>query len=239
MTGHKDREKENFTAMNHILIAHESRMVNDSLRNALDKWSDVCVAGCAATEEELNFLLPHANVALIGTELGQTNIFTLLRDIRLTHPHIKIIVVGVQNDPQIILRYIEAGASGYVLADESLDEMVEKVQATAEGRALVSPTIAALMMERAAYLAHHSTTNIFPALKQEKVNELTSREREVLELIGEGFTNRAIADELVIECGTVKNHVHNILKKLESSNRQEAVALYQATQQTQNAMAYN
>jgi DNA-binding NarL/FixJ family response regulator len=224
--------------MNHVLIAHNSRLVNDSLRNALDRRPDVCVAGCAVTVEELNFLLPHADVTLIGTELGQTNIFYLLRDIHLTHPQVKVIVVGVQNEPQTILRYIEAGVAGYILADESLDDMVQKVQATTEGRALVSPTIAALMIERAAYLAHHSTTNIFPALKQEKVNDLTSREREVLDLISEGYTNQAIADELVIECGTVKNHVHNILKKLDSDNRHEAVALYQATQHIPNALAY-
>jgi DNA-binding NarL/FixJ family response regulator len=116
--------------------------------------------------------------------------------------------------------------------------MVQKVQAVTEGKALISPTIAALMMERAAYLAHQSTTTIFPETKQEMVNDLTSREREVLDLIGEGFTNQAIADELVIECGTVKNHVHNILKKLETSNRHQAVALYQATQYQGRVMSY-
>jgi DNA-binding NarL/FixJ family response regulator len=200
--------------MNNILIAHNSRVVCDSLRYTLDKQSDVCVVGCAVTEEELNFLLPYANVALIGAELGQNNIFHLLHNIHLTHPEIKVMMVDIQNEPQTILRYIEAGVAGYILTDESIEEMVQKVQAVTEGKALISPTIAALMMERAAYLAHQSTTTIFPETKQEMVNDLTSREREVLDLIGEGFTNQAIADELVIECGTVKNHVHNILKKL-------------------------
>ena len=224
--------------MIHILIAHNSQIVCDSLRNALDKQSDVFVAGCAVTEEELNFLLPHADIALIGTELGQRNVCQLLRDIHLTHPRIKVIVVGIQNEPKTILSFIEAGIAGYILADESLEDMVEKVRAATEGRALVSPDIAALMMERAAYLAHHNTTSIFPEMKREKVNELTSRECEVLDLIGEGYTNRAIAKELVIECGTVKNHVHNILKKLDTNNRHEAVALYQTTQSSRNALAY-
>jgi DNA-binding NarL/FixJ family response regulator len=224
--------------MNNILIAHNSRVVCDSLRYTLDKQSDVCVVGCAVTEEELNFLLPYANVALIGAELGQNNIFHLLHNIHLTHPEIKVMMVDIQNEPQTILRYIEAGVAGYILTDESIEEMVQKVQAVTEGKALISPTIAALMMERAAYLAHQSTTTIFPETKQEMVNDLTSREREVLDLIGEGFTNQAIADELVIECGTVKNHVHNILKKLETSNRHQAVALYQATQYQGRVMSY-
>jgi DNA-binding NarL/FixJ family response regulator len=224
--------------MIHILIAQNSQMVCDALRNTLDKQKDVFVAGCAVTEEELNFLLPHADVALIGTELGRRNIGQLLRDIHLTHPHVKVIVVGVQHDPRTILRYIEAGIIGYILADESLEDMVQKVRAATEGKALVSPDIAARMMERAAYLAHQNTTTIFPEIKREKVNELTTRECEVLNLICEGYTNRAIAEELVIECGTVKNHVHNILKKLDTNNRHEAVALYQATQPNRNVLAY-
>lgn len=224
--------------MNNILIAHNSRVVCDSLRYTLDKQPDVCVVGCAVTEEELNFLLPYANVALIGAGLDQNNIFQLLHNVHLTHPDIKVMMVDIQNEPQTILRYIEAGVAGYILTDESLEEMVQKVQAVTEGKALISPTIAALMMERAAYLAQQSTTTIFPETKQEMVNDLTSREREVLDLIGEGYTNQAIADELVIECGTVKNHVHNILKKLETSNRHQAVALYQATQHHGRVMSY-
>lgn len=224
--------------MKHILIAHHSRLVCDSLRNALDKQTDICVAGCATTEEELNFLLPHADMVLVGKELGQANIFHLLRTIHLTYPQVKVIVVGVQDEPETILRYIEAGVAGYILADESLDEMVGKVRAVTEGKALVSPIIAALMMERAAYLANHNTMNHFPEIKQEKVDDLTSRECEVLDLISEGYTNRAIADELVIECGTVKNHVHNILKKLDTNNRHEAAALYKTTQHGHHALAY-
>jgi DNA-binding NarL/FixJ family response regulator len=221
-----------------ILIAHSSRLVCDSLRNALEKQANVSVAGCASNEEELNFLLPHANVVLIGTELGNANICTLLRDLRLTYPNTKVILAGVANEPQQILRYIESGISGYILADESLDQMVHKVEAATQGKALVSPIVAALMMERAAFLAHRGNNNVFPDTKQAMVGDLTPREHEVLNLISEGYTNKAIADELVIECGTVKNHVHNILRKLETGTRHEAVALYQAAQHGQNVLAY-
>lgn len=218
-----------------ILIAHHSRLVSDSLRNALDDQPDIRVVGCASTDEELTFLLPHANVALVGTELGDGDTFRLLHNIHLTHPNVKVIVIGVNGRPENILRYVEAGAIGYVTQNESIEDMVRKVIATREEKALVSPVVAALMMERIAQLSRQQPLNI--PMKQGLIEELTPRETEVLDLIGEGYTNKAIAQELFIECGTVKNHVHNILAKLEADNRHEAVKIYQANSYGSKALA--
>ena len=145
-----------------ILIAHPSRLVSDSLRNTLDEEPDVCVAGCASTEEELSFFLFYANVALVGTELGGGNTFELLRNIHLTHPEVKVIVIGVDGRPENILQYIEAGAIGCITQNESLEDMVRKVIATRENKALVSPVVVALMMERIAQLSRQQplTTSI-------------------------------------------------------------------------------
>lgn len=215
-----------------ILIAHPSRLISDSLRNLLDKEHNVCVIGCALNVEELNFLLPHANVALIGAELdNKGNIFDTLHDIHLTHPHIKILMLGVDENPQNILRYIEAGAVGWIAQDESLEGVVNKVVAAREEKAYVSPTVAALMMERIAQLSRHQLHMASFQGRHELVGELTSRECEILDLIGDGCTNKDIAAKLIIECGTVKNHVHNILKKLETTNRHDAVTLYRSSKQ--------
>lgn len=220
-----------------ILIAHPSRLVCDSLRNTLDKEADICVAGCATTIEELYFLLPHANITLLGAELGEENILDILSDIHLTYEQMKVLMIGVEDNPKTILRYIEAGVSGWIATCESLEDVVSKVMAARENKALVSPTVAALMMERIAQLAQQPTLGAFGQWKTELVDNLTSRECEVLDLIGKGRTNQDIAHELVIERGTVKNHVHNILRKLEVSNRHEAVAVYQAGDYTQRAFA--
>lgn len=220
-----------------ILIAHNSRLVTDSLRNALDEQPDVCVVGCASTDEELTFLLPHANVALVGADLGGGDTFELLHNIHLTHSDVKVIMLGVDGRPENILRYIEAGAIGYVTQNESLEDMVNKVIATKDNKALVSPVVVALMMERITQLSHRQSTNTFPLIKQELVDELTQRECEVLDLIGEGYTNKDIAQELYIECGTVKNHVHNILSKLEANNRYEAAEIYKSKHYNQRPLA--
>lgn len=216
-----------------ILLAHPSRLVCDSMRTALDHVEDVYVVGCATTAEELYFLLPHSNVVLLGSELEDIDDFNMLNEIRMSHPKIKVLVMGVSDAPEAIIHYVEAGAAGYILQNESVDDMVQKLHAAHEAKAIISPSVAAAMMERLTCLARPDITRAFMEAREMQLDELTSREEEVLELITKGHTNQEIAERLVIECGTVKNHVHNILKKLEVNNRYDAASLFQM----QSAMA--
>lgn len=215
-----------------ILLAHPSRLVCDSLRTALDKVDDVYVVGCATTAERLDFLLPHGNVVLLGTELENASAFDVLEEIRVKQPQTKVLVLGVDDLPDAIVRYIEAGAVGYVLQDESVDDMVDKLQAAHEEKAIVSPFVAAAMMDRLNKLARMETPLAFVEARESNVDKLTNREEEVLRLIDQGCTNQRIANELFIERGTVKNHVHNILKKLKVSNRHEAASVFQMHRQS-------
>lgn len=219
-----------------ILLAHPSRLVCDSLRTALDNETDVYVVGYATTVEELHFLLPHVNVVLLGTEIENTSATVILDDIRLTHPQIKVLIMSMDENPESILRYIEAGASGYILQNESFEEMVEKLQAAHEDKAIISPSMAATLMQRVSRLANLETPLAYMEARESQLNELTSREEDVIELINEGCTNQEIANKLFIECGTVKNHVHNILKKLEVNNRHEAASIF-TIQQPQIALS--
>ncbi len=209
-----------------VLIAHSSRLVCDSLRSALDKVEDVYTVGCANSLEELHFLLPHSTVVLLGTEMKGVTAFDLLDEIRITHPEMKVMVLGVSDVAEDIIRYIEAGAAGYILQDESVEDMVEKLEAVSDEKAIVSPEMAAVMMERLSHLANMDMPLAYKKARGNQLDELTPREEEVVELISEGCTNQEIADRLIIECGTVKNHVHNILKKLEVSSRHEAASLF-------------
>lgn len=221
--------------MIHILLAHPSRLVCDSLRNTLDSIEDVYVVGCATSAEELHFLLPHGNVILMGSELEDVSAFDMLDEIRMTHPQTKVLILGVDDHPNTIIQYVEAGAAGYILQDESIEEMVHKLHAAHEEKAIISPSVAAAMMDRLSHLANLEMPMAFAEARETQLDELTSREEEVLALITKGLTNQEIADKLVIECGTVKNHVHNILKKLNVNNRHEAASLFQM--QPQPALA--
>jgi DNA-binding NarL/FixJ family response regulator len=108
-----------------------------------------------------------------------------------------------------------------VLKNDSVDELLSRIRAAQRGRALVSPKIAAALMSRVTELAQ-----LFADIES-GINEavdLTPREHEILELIGQDLTNQEIADLLVIEVGTVKNHVHSILQKLDVSSREGAAS---------------
>lgn len=220
-----------------ILLGHPSRLVCDSLRTALDNVEDVYVVGCATKAEELHFLLPHGNVVLLGTELEDATALEMMHEIRMTHPHTKVLVIGLDDNPDAILRHIEAGAAGYILQNESVVEMIEKLQAASEEKAIISPAVAAAMMDRLAHLANLDSPLAYLETRETQLDELTSREEEVLSLINDGLTNQEIADRLYIECGTVKNHVHKILKKLDVNNRQEAAYVLQSFQRPNAALA--
>jgi DNA-binding NarL/FixJ family response regulator len=136
-------------------------------------------------------------------------------------PAVKVLILGLLEDKNDTLRYIEAGAAGYILKDSSLKEFIEIIRMAQRGEAQVSARIAGAMMERLSNLAR-----MFASVETRMNGDarLTSRELEVLQFIGQGLTNQAIADRLVVEVGTVKNHVHSILEKLNASNRDEAAS---------------
>lgn len=209
-----------------VLIADDSGLICDAMRTVLDQEKGIYVAGCARTVEEADFLKRHADLLLVGPTLEGENTVEFVRALHGDEPEKKLIVVGIPNDPDLITRYIEAGAIGYVSRQESMSKLVEKIHAVHAGQALVSPDVVFHLMRRLAHLAQQPFASAWNVDSMTGLHELTAREREVLSLIGAGYSNREIADQLVIGWGTVKNHVHNILKKLETSSRHEAAAIY-------------
>jgi DNA-binding NarL/FixJ family response regulator len=161
------------------------------------------------------------DVALVSTRLSEQGALKLTSAITDVAPATKVLALGLTEEKKRVLRYVEAGAAGYVLKDDSLEDLIETVRAAQDGKVFVSPEIAAAMMERLSNLAQ-----IFSDVENSVTDTagLTSRELEVLELIGKDFTNQEIAEQLVIEIGTVKNHVHSILEKLNVGSRGEAAA---------------
>lgn len=222
-----------------ILIADDSGLICDAMRTVLDQEKEIYVTGCARTLEEAEFLKPHAGVLLVGPALDGESTLEFVRGVHSSDPDKKIIVVGIRNDPDLITQYIEAGAVGYVSRQESMSRLVEKIHAVVSGQAIVSPDIALHLMRRLAQLSRQPFAGGWGSDGAPGLHELTAREREVLSLIGAGYSNREIADSLVIGWGTVKNHVHNILKKLETSSRHEAAHIYRvhARQSGQLALA--
>jgi DNA-binding NarL/FixJ family response regulator len=207
-----------------VLLVIEVRLIGNIFASVLGEEADIKVAGYVTTlQEALEFIqTQEVDIVLVSAELPDRGALEFTRTVIDRDLSTKVLALGLsEENKNEALRYIEAGASGYILKDNSVAELIEAIRLAQKGEAQISSGIAAAMMERLFYLAR-----MFSAVENKIDGEvrLTSRELEVLQFIGEGLTNQEIAARLVVEVGTVKNHVHSILEKLNVSNRDEAAS---------------
>lgn len=206
-----------------ILLVNEIRLIGNVIAASLEDEPDIHIVACVTTPEEaLNTIYENqVDIALVSTRLPDQGALNLTRAITEVASNTKVLALGLTEEKTRVLRYVEAGASGYILKDDSLENLISIVRNVQDGKVFISPQIAAAMMERLSELAQ-----MFSDVDVDKAVEagLTPRELEVLELIGKDLTNQQVAEKLFIELGTVKNHVHNILEKLNVSSRREAAA---------------
>lgn len=207
--------------MIHVLLVNDIRLMCNVLTAALEDEPDIEVVGCATSVEEALKKLEYQDIdlVLVSTRLPDRGALRLTETVTDAQPATNVLILGVTEKKERVLQYVEAGAIGYVLKDDSVEDLVAAIQAAKQGKALISPKIAGALMERVSQLA-----GMFASLETGVVENagLTPRELEVLELLGQNLTNEEIAESLVIEIGTVKNHVHSILNKLNVSSRDEA-----------------
>lgn len=203
-----------------VLIVNQIRLMCDIVATALEDEPDIDVIGCC-TAPDVAANIDACDVMLVSAGLPSNGALELIRNVANEGAAAKVVVFGLPELEPVVVRYIEAGAAGYVPPGASLDELLDNVRAAYGGRALISPEVAAALMSRITELASPRRQ---PTMMASTPVELTPRQLEVLQLIRQGLTNRDIADELVIEVGTVKNHVHRILAKLNADNRHEAAA---------------
>jgi RNA polymerase sigma factor (sigma-70 family) len=205
-----------------VLLVNEIRLMSNVVAATLEDESDIQVVGSATTIEQALNLAANCDVVLISTRLPNEGALELIRALNEQYPEVKSLVLGLAESEEEILQYIEVGARGYVLKDDSVQELLRNIRAASSGEAMISPEIAAALMNRVNELAQ-----VFAeAAAIPDAVDLTPREHEVLQLIGQDLTNQEIADRLVIEVGTVKNHVHRILQKLNVNSRQDAAAYW-------------
>ena len=206
-----------------VLLVIEVRLIANIFAEVLEDEADFMIVGRSEDAEGALKLIQQqkADVALVSVSLPEDGALKLTRAIVDITPNTKVLALGLADDIDDVLKYIEAGASGYILKDSSLLDLIEIIRSTQKGEAQVSAKMAAAMFERLSSLAKMFS---IPGTNFTDDVHLTPREREVLECIGQGFTNQEIASTLLVELGTVKNHVHSILEKLNVSNRDEAAS---------------
>jgi DNA-binding NarL/FixJ family response regulator len=203
-----------------LLVVAEVRLYREGIQNALAARSQFAVVGAVSdADQALKHIASHQPDVVIldmATRQSLEIARTIHEQAPAIKPEIKIVAFGVEELEGDVLACAEAGLSGYVPFDASVDDLVERVESVARGELLCTPRIAAALFRKM-----HGRRD--PAGGQADALMLTSREREVLRLMNGGFSNKEIATRLYIEVCTVKNHVHHILDKLQVSSRAQAV----------------
>jgi DNA-binding NarL/FixJ family response regulator len=200
-----------------VVLADDHALFRSGLHELLEQHG-VDVAGeaedGASAVEVVRDTAP--DVVLMDVNMPAMSGIEATKRIRAVAPTAQVVMLTVSPDEQDVEESIYAGACGYLLKDAPVDQILAAIRAAAAGESHLSPRIAANILE------HVRTSPGRPDLPGEARAELTERETEVLRLIAEGKENPQIAEELFISVQTVKNHVSNILAKLEVENRVQA-----------------
>ncbi|MGN0351115.1 MAG: response regulator [Roseburia sp.] len=197
-----------------IMIADDHSMIREGLKQLLELDGDMKVIAEASNGEECLDLLGtyRPNVLLLDINMPKKNGLQVLQELKNKKNKPKILVLTVHNEVDYLLKAVEIGVDGYLLKDSESAELRKAIQTVVDGETYIQPSLIpalnAKMVEKDS--------------DKDKIESLTRRELQVLKLLAVGSYNKEIAEELGISERTVKNHVSNIFKKLEVTDRTQA-----------------
>ena len=200
-----------------VLVADDHAVVREGLRAVLGSESDMDVVSEAATGKEVVELAAELrpDVILMDIQMPQINGIEATRRILEANPDVGVVVLTMFEDDESVFSAMRAGARGYVLKGAHPSEILKVMRAVADGEAHFGPEIAKRLMD------FFSAPT--PASPEEAFPELSSREREILDLIARGHSNAKIAARLYLSPKTVGNHISHIFTKLQVADRTHAI----------------
>jgi DNA-binding NarL/FixJ family response regulator len=201
-----------------ILLADDHTLVRQGLRKILEEKADWEVIGEAddgrlAVRKALA-LLP--DVAILDISMPQLNGIDATRQIARKAPSVRVLVLSMHADEAYINRALNAGATGYLLKDSAGKDLIRAVAAVGEGQSFFSPSVSRLMLDD--YMRRAAAAGAV-----DRYDTLSDREREILQLVAEGRSNKEVAELLGISAATVETHRARVLQKLDVHNTAELV----------------
>ena len=198
-----------------ILIVARIRLYREGLSHFLDRQDGLRVIGALSDAHEARANLTQLAPDVVVLDMATPENYAMARELRDMAPTIPVVAIGIADSEDEVLACAELGAAGYVTRDGSIDALVAAVQSAARGELVCSPRMAGTLVRRLATLAAEYDPHLMRA-------RLTRRESEIAGLIQQDLSNKEIAVRLRIEVATVKNHVHNLMEKLNIRRRSEA-----------------
>lgn len=192
-----------------IVLADDHIVLRAGLKALLERHRDFQVVGEASDGRELLRVVDEAKPEMVITDIGmpQLNGTEATRQVITKHPEVRVIVLSMHTDESYVLRALKSGARGYLVKESAETDLVNAIRTVHCGKAFFSPSVSALLLEE--YVRQMRDRNI-----EDSYDLLSSREREILQLIAEGKTNKDIATLLNLSVYTVETHRGNILDKL-------------------------
>ena len=199
-----------------LAIADDHELARAGLRAMLTGQRGLEVVGEAANGREALELCRHSqpDLALIDVRMPELNGLATCQAIKQECPATSVILVTMHENPEYLLEALKAGAAGYVLKDITQHDLITAVQAVLRGESMLNKEIVIRLLQHMASETPHQ--------EEPLLSRLSPREREVLQLLTQGQTNREIAQNLIVSVSTVKIHVEHILAKLGVSDRTQA-----------------
>ena len=197
-----------------MFLLDDHEVVRRGLRELLEAAGDIDVVGESGLAEEARRRIPalRPDVAVLDGRLPDGSGIDVCRDIRSLHPEIAALILTSYDDDEALFAAIMAGAAGYVLKQIRGQDLVDAVRRVAAGQSLLDPAVTTAVLDRLRQGPPQDTA----------LAPLTDQERRILELIGEGLTNRQIGERMFLAEKTVKNYVSSLLSKLGMQRRTQA-----------------
>jgi two-component system response regulator DevR len=197
-----------------VYLLDDHEIVRRGIKELLESEGDIVVVGESGLAQEATRRIPalHPDVAILDGRLPDGSGIDVCRDIRSVDPQIKALILTSYDDDDALFSAIMAGAAGYVLKQVRGTDLIDTVRRVAAGQSTLDPSVTAQVLER--------VRNGPP--KDRKLAALTTQEQKILELIGEGLTNRQIGERMYLAEKTIKNYVSSMLAKLGLSSRTQA-----------------
>lgn len=209
-----------------VYLLAENRLLRDTLARVLRKRSEIDIVGISRDTNTVNEEIAASRCEVVLTDcFGSGNHAALLFELLNRIPEIKILLFGMDEEPEIFLEAVQLGVRGYVLKDASAAEIIAGVRAVARGEASCPPKLCLTLMQHVATEYRMKPKSVLGSVK----NSLTHRQLQLMHLVAQGLTNKEIAANLNLSEFTVKNHIRRVMRQMEADSRHEAVDLIRAT----------